>query len=277
MNEFTTKTPNSNVFLSEWRKSAAARTEVKLWMNVHASEYATLLKCGSARRKLVFKELAAFCHPDTLACFPGQKGLSQRCELSDRQVRRILAELEDADLIRRMPQFNEYGGRMTDSYQIVGLDEFLSQKHLSAEAAWKIAHDKVFSPSGQPNPDGSGQRVPGRAGQRVPAALDNVFQEIRKEKEDITTKIKRTTKNDENAAPEIALASPDVDADFCDEDSHFPEGPFVRCRSMTAAERAEPLNVIRRSEVDADTWKRLTHPGEYISDYEFDPEVGEAI
>jgi hypothetical protein len=84
----------------------------------------------------------------------------------------------------------------------------------------------------------------------------------------------RPTRKKQNAAPEIALAS--TDADLC-EDSLFPEGPFVRVRSMTAAERAEPLKVIKRSEVSADEWERLTHPRDYVDDYEIDAVWGEAM
>jgi biotin operon repressor len=77
------------------------------------------------------------------------------------------------------------------------------------------------------------------------------------------------------AAPEIALAS--TDAGHCYEDSLFPEGPFVRVRSMTPAERAEPLKVIKRSSVSAAERERLTHPRDYVDDYENDAMWGEAI
>jgi len=77
------------------------------------------------------------------------------------------------------------------------------------------------------------------------------------------------------AAPEIALAS--TDAGDWREDSIFPAGPFIRVRSMTAAERAEPLNVIRRSEVSAAEWERLTHPREYVDEYGIDPGVDDDL
>jgi hypothetical protein len=257
-----------------WKNSHSARTEVEVWMNIHAIEYATLLECESPQQKLVFMQLAAFCHPDTLACFPGQKALSQRCALSSRQVQRLLIELEGADKIRRAPQFAEHGGRATDSYVIVGLYEFLCDKHLTAQEAWAIAHSQNLLPSGQGCQGGDDNDVRGGSGQGCQGGDDNDVHLIRTEEEPPNNNLKTTCKNDQNAAPEIALAS--TDAGDWREDSIFPAGPFIRVRSMTAAERAERLKVTRRSEVDAE-WERLTHPREYVDEYEIDPGVDDDL
>ena len=58
---------------------------------------------------------------------PGVKLLAERLSLSDRQVRRYIAELEDAGLVQRIERIAPHGGKQTNIYDLDGLVKRLKE------------------------------------------------------------------------------------------------------------------------------------------------------
>lgn len=52
---------------------------------------------------------------------PGVKLLAERLSLSDRQVRRYIADLETAGLVKRIERIAPHGGKQTNTYDLGGL------------------------------------------------------------------------------------------------------------------------------------------------------------
>ncbi|MHA6687027.1 helix-turn-helix domain-containing protein [Mesorhizobium sp. A556] len=69
-------------------------------MSVHAMAWAKKQKTGSATRKLVLLTIADYANDDGVA-WPSQQTIAAESELTDRSIRRALAELEKRDLLRR--------------------------------------------------------------------------------------------------------------------------------------------------------------------------------
>lgn len=58
---------------------------------------------------------------------PGVKLLAERLNLSDRQVRRYIAELEEAKLVQRIERIAPHGGKQTNTYDLGGLVKRLKE------------------------------------------------------------------------------------------------------------------------------------------------------
>ena len=69
----------------------------------------------------VLMQLCDFWWEDTRKPHPGKKLLSERLGISERQVQRYIAELEQAGLVRRIERYAAHGGKMTNTYDLTGL------------------------------------------------------------------------------------------------------------------------------------------------------------
>jgi hypothetical protein len=59
--------------------------------------------------------------------FPSKKTLAERCDLSERQVQRYLAELEERGYIERKACFGENQGQLSNFYDLSGLVDALKK------------------------------------------------------------------------------------------------------------------------------------------------------
>lgn len=59
--------------------------------------------------------------------FPKMQTLSERLKLSPRQVRRYIAELEDAKLVERIPRTAAHRGKLSNEYDLSGLVKRLKE------------------------------------------------------------------------------------------------------------------------------------------------------
>lgn len=75
----------------------------------------------------VLLQLCDFWWEDARKPHPGVKTLAQRLSLSDRQVRRYIAELEKAGLVQRIERHAGHGGKQTNIYDLSGLVERLKE------------------------------------------------------------------------------------------------------------------------------------------------------
>lgn len=73
----------------------------------------------------VLMQLCDFWWEDSRKPHPGKKLLSERLGLSERQVQRYIAELEQASLVKRIERYAAHGGKMTNTYDLTGLVERL--------------------------------------------------------------------------------------------------------------------------------------------------------
>lgn len=73
----------------------------------------------------VLMQLCDFWWEDTRKPHPGKKLLSERLSLSERQVQRYIADLEQAGLVQRIERKAAHGGKMTNTYDLSGLVEKL--------------------------------------------------------------------------------------------------------------------------------------------------------
>ena len=71
----------------------------------------------------VLMQLCDFWWEDARKPHPGKKLLSERLGISERQVQRYIAELEQAGLVRRIERRAAHGGKMTNTYDLSGLVE----------------------------------------------------------------------------------------------------------------------------------------------------------
>lgn len=82
-------------------------------MSVKALTWAKATTTGSASRKLVLLVLADYAD-EAWSCWPSQATIAEETELSVRQVRRILADLEEAGIVRREQRRRDDGYRTSD-------------------------------------------------------------------------------------------------------------------------------------------------------------------
>ena len=68
-------------------------------------------------QKLILLILAHHADKD-MTCYPGQQRLAQQSGMSDRNVRRAVAELEKQGLIYRQKRFRKDGTRTSDLYHL---------------------------------------------------------------------------------------------------------------------------------------------------------------
>ena len=69
----------------------------------------------------VLMQLCDFWWDDARKPHPGKKLLAERLGLSERQVQRYIAELEQAGLVERIERYAAHGGKMTNTYDLSGL------------------------------------------------------------------------------------------------------------------------------------------------------------
>lgn len=69
----------------------------------------------------VLMQLCDFWWEDARKPHPGKKLLAERLGLSERQVQRYIAELEQAGLVERVERYAAHGGKMTNTYDLSGL------------------------------------------------------------------------------------------------------------------------------------------------------------
>lgn len=69
----------------------------------------------------VLLQLCDFWWDDARKPHPGVKRLAERLSLSERQVRRYIAELEQAGLVQRIERHAAHGGKQTNIYDLAGL------------------------------------------------------------------------------------------------------------------------------------------------------------
>ena len=82
-------------------------------MSIKALSWAFQQHIGSEIGKLVLVIVAIHCDDDW-SCFPSQKLLARECEVSDRTVRKWLANLEERGLLKRQQRRRQNGSRTTD-------------------------------------------------------------------------------------------------------------------------------------------------------------------
>lgn len=75
----------------------------------------------------VLMQLCDFWWDDARKPHPGKKRLAERLGLSERQVQRYIAELEQAGLVKRIERYAAHGGKMTNTYDLNGLVERLKK------------------------------------------------------------------------------------------------------------------------------------------------------
>lgn len=95
-------------------------------MSVKAITWAKSVRTGSASRKAVLLVLADYAGVDNSACWPSQETIAFETEMTERNVRRCLADLEKMGLIARQPRWVDHRGRNTDVITLrVGSEEGL--------------------------------------------------------------------------------------------------------------------------------------------------------
>ncbi|WP_299592845.1 helix-turn-helix domain-containing protein [uncultured Tateyamaria sp.] len=113
------------------RPSKAGRASEKKWgkqvMDLGFCIVPSLLLRAQQRLGLnptqlaVLMQLCDFWWEDARKPHPGKKLLAERLGLSERQVQRYIAELEQAGLVERVERYAAHGGKMTNTYDLSGL------------------------------------------------------------------------------------------------------------------------------------------------------------
>ena len=75
----------------------------------------------------VLLQLCDFWWEEARKPHPGVKTLAQRLSLSERQVRRYIADLEEAGLVQRIERYAGHGGKQTNIYDLSGLVKRLKE------------------------------------------------------------------------------------------------------------------------------------------------------
>ncbi|ATG46631.1 helix-turn-helix domain-containing protein [Celeribacter ethanolicus] len=75
----------------------------------------------------VLLQLCDFWWEEARKPHPGVKTLAQRLSLSERQVRRYIADLEKAGLVQRIERHAGHGGKQTNIYDLSGLVKRLKE------------------------------------------------------------------------------------------------------------------------------------------------------
>lgn len=90
--------------------------------------------------------------------FPSKETLAQRLSLSERQVQRYIAELEQAGLVQRIERRGSNGGKLSNTYDLNGLVRRLQelepefrQAEETAKAARKAVTKRGYKPSKKDN------------------------------------------------------------------------------------------------------------------------------
>lgn len=90
--------------------------------------------------------------------YPSKETLAQRLSLSERQVQRYIAELEQAGLVRRIERRSANGGKLSNTYDLSGLVKRLQElepEFREAEASARAARKAVEKPGFKVRPKGN--------------------------------------------------------------------------------------------------------------------------
>ncbi|BAV52907.1 Uncharacterized protein MLTONO_p0437 (plasmid) [Mesorhizobium loti] len=90
--------------------------------------------------------------------FPSKETLAQRLSLSERQVQRYIAELEQAGLVQRIERRSSNGGKLSNTYDLSGLVKRLQELEPefreieeSAKAARKAVTKRGYKATAKPS------------------------------------------------------------------------------------------------------------------------------
>lgn len=90
--------------------------------------------------------------------FPSKETLAQRLSLSERQVQRYIAELEQAGLVQRIERRSSNGGKLSNTYDLSGLVKRLQELEPefreieeSAKAARKAVMKRGYKAAAKPS------------------------------------------------------------------------------------------------------------------------------
>ena len=86
-------------------------------MSVYAMAWAWQQRCRNASEKLVLLALADF-SDDEGVCWPGTRKLSEKCGVTQRQVRAHMQLLEESALVERVERTHESGRRLSNLYRL---------------------------------------------------------------------------------------------------------------------------------------------------------------
>lgn len=89
--------------------------------------------------------------------YPSKETLAQRLSLSERQVQRYIAELEQAGLVRRIERRSANGGKLSNTYDLSGLVKRLQDlepEFREAEESAKATRKAVEKPGFKLRPKG---------------------------------------------------------------------------------------------------------------------------
>lgn len=113
------------------RPAKAAKASEAKWgtavMNLGFSIIPSLLLRAQQRLGLnptqlaVLLQLCDYWWDEKRKPFPSKDALAQRLGLSSRQVQRHIADLEKADLVKRIERIGRHGGKLSNTYDLSGL------------------------------------------------------------------------------------------------------------------------------------------------------------
>jgi len=86
-------------------------------MSVYAMAWAWQQRCRNASEKLVLLALADF-SDDEGVCWPGTRKLSEKCGVTQRQVRAHMQLLEESAFVERVERTHESGRRLSNLYRL---------------------------------------------------------------------------------------------------------------------------------------------------------------
>ena len=122
-------------------------------MSVEAMSWAQECKTGSVSRKAVLMSLADRAGFDW-TCWPSQATIARNAELSERQVRRILGELEEGGFISRRRRTDKRGHRGSDIITLIPTGQYvrlvatdlpdIAQRLADMEGALPDIHDHPY-------------------------------------------------------------------------------------------------------------------------------------
>lgn len=95
-------------------------------MSMQAMTFAMTLPVDASGQRLLLFCIAHHVSNETGSTIVGQKRLSDEARVSVRSVRRYLAELEDAGIVKCTPRRRDNGSQTTDQVELVGFLEWLN-------------------------------------------------------------------------------------------------------------------------------------------------------
>ena len=95
-------------------------------MSMQAMTYAMTLPVDASGPRLLLFCIAHHVSNETGCTIVGQKRLSDEARVSVRSIRRYLAELEEAGIVKCTPRRRDNGSQTTDTVELVGFTEWLN-------------------------------------------------------------------------------------------------------------------------------------------------------